>query len=631
MCGISGYISPHSFDGSASRASLQHRGPDSSGEYRETIAGKKVCLQHTRLSIIDLSNAGHQPMISNDGTCVIIYNGEVYNFKELKSRFLKGYRFNSQTDTEVILCLYQKLGISFVKELNGDFAIALLDKANSKFYLIRDHFGVKPLYYFIKNGDLFFGSEIKSILAYGINPEMDEEALENYFVFKYSPQSNTLFKNIRRLPPSHFLELDISNGHHSLSKYWAISKIVLPESYSRRKEELYSLIEDAVKIRLMSDVPVGTFFSGGIDSSIIAWFLKDIPQITHYTARKTLVDLQKEGTTSDFHFAEMLSRIWGLNLIPVDISSSEANADLIDKTLWFSDDLIADGSQIPSWLITGEARKTSTVMLSGMGADELFFGYKGHQLAFLAKKFSNFPSFILNPVIHLLASLNQGKGIFKPYKRHLKQFGRYYSGFGKNRYGMFSVVGDYYNAVTLLNNPQHTAMNIFDSYFNNDEDIFDNLFRFDQENFLVKNLHYVDRMCMANSMEGRVPFLDCRIAEFAYSLPLDEKISPFGDTKRIMKDCFSPVLPKALIARRKAGFGMPLRSIFSSEKKVYELLDIGFFSGFNIINIDHIKRIIKNHIDGKEDNASLIYALISFRLWYEMWIKSDHRSFTSTN
>jgi asparagine synthase (glutamine-hydrolysing) len=627
MCGISGYISPHSYNDAASLASLGHRGPDSKGEYMDVVAGKKVCLQHTRLSIIDLSNAGHQPMITADGTCIIVYNGEVYNFKELKARFLKNCTFDSQTDTEVILCLYQKLGINFVKELNGDFAIAILDKNVSKLFLIRDHFGVKPLYYYFHNGDIFFGSEIKSILAYGVNPKMDEEALENYFVFKYTPQNNTLFKNIRRLPPSHYLELDIKSGRHTLSKYWAISKIVLPERYSQRKEELYSLIEDAVKIRLMSDVPVGTFFSGGIDSSIVAWFLKDIPRITHYTARKTLEDLHKEGTTSDFRFAEMLSRMWDLNLVPVDISSSEVKADLIDKTLWFSDDLIADGSQIPSWLITGEARNTSTVMLSGMGADELFFGYKGHQLAFLAKQLSNFPSFIINPGIHLLASFNQGKGILKPYKRHLKQFGRYYSGFGKNRYGMFSVVGDYGNAVSLFNNPRHTAMAIFDSYFNNSEDVFDNLFKFDQENFLVKNLHYVDRMCMANSMEGRVPFLDCRIAEYAYSLPLGEKISRFGDTKRILKESFSHFLPGSLIARRKAGFGMPLRSIFSSEWKVNELLDIDFFAGFRMFNIDHIKGIVKNHINGTEDNASLIYALISFRLWYKMWIEGGHRSF----
>jgi asparagine synthase (glutamine-hydrolysing) len=626
MCGISGYISRQTFNHFDAFGALRHRGPDSKGEYTDVIAGKQICLQHTRLSIIDLSKAGRQPMKTIDGKCIIIYNGEVYNFEALKKKHLQGYSFKSRTDTEVILYLYHKLGISFIKELNGDFAIALLDKAKSKFFLIRDHFGVKPLYYYYKDGDFIFGSEVKAILSYGIGAILDEEALENYFVFKYSPQDNTLFKEIKRLPPSHFLEFDIESGEWSLFKFWEVAKVDLAKNYSEKKEYLYHLVEDAVKIRLMSDVPVGTFFSGGIDSSIIAWFLKDIPQITHYTARKSSADLQKEGTTSDFHYAEMLANRWEMNLVPVDISSSEANIQLIDKTIWYSDDLIADGSQIPSWLITSEARKSSTVMLSGMGADEVFFGYKGHQLAFLAEKLSHLPGFMANPIIRFMGSLDQGKGLFKPYKRHLKQFGKYYSGFGKNRYGLFSVVGDYNNAVSLFINPQHSAMNIFDYYFNNDEDVFDNLFRFDKENFLVKNLHYVDRMCMANSMEGRVPFLDYRIVEFAYSLPVEEKLSKMGVTKRILKDSFSQVLPKTLIARRKAGFGMPLRSIFSSEPKVFDLLNLEFFHGFSHFNIDRIKAIIHNHATGKEDNASLIYALISFQQWHKIWIEGNRES-----
>lgn len=626
MCGISGYISANNFNNRRSLASLHHRGPDSNGEYTDLIAGKNICLQHSRLSIIDLSEAGNQPMITPDGNFVIIFNGEIYNFKELRSKYLRNYSFRSKTDTEVILYLYQELGIGFVKEMNGDFAFAILDKVRGKLFLARDHFGVKPLYYYDLKGDFIFGSEVKSILAYGIKPKMDEEGLENYFVFKYSPQDNTLYKGIKRLPPSHHLEFDLKTGTYSLINYWTISKIPLPESYSGRKEELYSLIEDAVRIRLMSDVPIGTFFSGGIDSSIIAWFLKNITQISHFTARKTQDDLHKEGTTSDFQFAEMLGTKWNLNLIPVDISSAEANADLIDKTLWFGDDLIADGSQIPSWLITEEARKTSTVMLSGMGADELFFGYKGHQLAFLSQMLSYTPSFLTNPVTHFMSSFNQGKGFFKPYKRHLKQFGKYYSGFGNNRYAMFSIVGDYNNAVSLFNKPQHTALSIFDSYFDNKEDIFDNIFRFDQQNFLVKNLNYVDRMCMANSTEGRVPFLDYRIAEFAYSLPVNEKISRFGKTKKILKDSFSDVLPRSLISRRKAAFGMPLRSIFSSEQKVFDLLKLDFFGSFSFFKAERLKTIVQNHVKGNEDNSALIYALISFQQWYKIWIEGEEKS-----
>jgi asparagine synthase (glutamine-hydrolysing) len=621
MCGISGYVSNNKIINSRSENVLFHRGPDAYGEYQANISQKNIYLKHSRLSIIDLTEAGRQPMVTNDGNYIIVYNGEIYNYEVLKDKYLKGYSFKSRTDTEVILNLYQKLGVGFVKELNGDFAIAIVDKAKSKIYLLRDHFGVKPLYYYAKNGNLIFGSEIKAILSYGIQAKLDLEKIENYFVFKYCPGNKTIFENILRVPPAHFLEMDIKSGIYTLTKYWEIVKKPLSSKYADRKEELYNLVKNAVEIRLMSDVPIGTFFSGGIDSSIIAWFLKDIPQITHYTARKTVKDLKKEGTTSDFHFAEYLSAKWNLNMIPVDISTSELNSSLIEKTLWYGDDLIADGSQIPSYLIANEARKKSTVMLSGMGADELFFGYKGHLLAFLSEKSLRLPSALVNPVVKYMTSLNPGRGFFKSYKRHLKQFGRYYSAFGKSRYGLFSIVGDYNNAVSLLNNPSDSSIHIFDNYFNNDEDIFDNLFRFEQENFLVKNLHYVDRMCMANSIEGRVPFLDYRIAEFAYSLPLNDKISLLGTSKKILKDSFTHVLPGSLVRRRKAGFGMPLRSIFSSEQKIFELLNLEFFGSFDYFNTDNIKRIIKNHTNGNEDNSALIYSLICFQFWHRIWIE----------
>jgi asparagine synthase (glutamine-hydrolysing) len=380
-------------------------------------------------------------------------------------------------------------------------------------------------------------------------------------------------------------------------------------------------LQDSVKMRLMSDVPVGTFFSGGIDSSIIAWFLKENHNITHYTARKEVKDLKKEGTTSDFEYAQLLAKQWKLNLVPIDISAGEANTELISKTLFYSDDLIADGSQIPSYLITREARKTSTVILSGMGADELFCGYKGHIMALLAQRLENLPGFINHPVGRLFRNFNPGKGSFKAYKRHLKQFGRYTTGYGKSRYALFSIVGDYENALSLFRQPENDSMQIFNEYFDNDQDVFDNLFRFELDNFLVKNLHYVDRMCMANSMEGRVPFLDKRIADFAYSIPRKYKISDTLTTKVILKDTFKDILPIDLIKRRKAGFGMPLRSILTSEERAYSLLDLEFFDGLNIVSVDSIKELVSNHALGKEDNSALLYALISFREWHRLWME----------
>ncbi len=619
MCGIIGIISKDYFILDKIDKTLHHRGPNDSGQYSTVIENKSILFFHNRLSIIDLTMAGHQPMISKDKETVLIYNGELYNYEELRKKYLSNVSFHSRTDTEVILELYEKFGINFVKELNGDFAMAILDKRLSRIYLIRDHFGVKPLYFASSKDQFIFGSEIKAILEAGVAPKLNSSGLSNYFVFKYSPLQETLFEGVNRLPPAHYLEFEIGSGEYSINRYWQVSKIELPNKNKELKQKLFELLKNAVEIRLMSDVPVGTFFSGGIDSSIIAYFLKNKGEITHYTARKSAIDLKKEGTTSDYHFASSLAKSWGLNLVPVDISSSEANPELINLIQYYSDDLIADGSQIPSYLISKEARKSSVVILSGMGADEIFCGYKGHQLALLADYMDSLPTILTRPVYKIFSKLDPGRGRFKAYKRHLKQFGRYHS-YGKAKYGLYSIVGDYQNAVSLLRNSDNSAMRIIQDYFDNENSVIDNLFHFDTDNFLVKNLHYVDRMCMANSMEGRVPFLDYRVVEFAFSLQKNNKISTFGTTKHLLKETFQEVLPKQLIHRRKAAFGMPLRSILSSRDKVNILLDFEFFYGLGHFSIENIQRVIDNHISGREDNSALIYALISFQFWYKKWI-----------
>lgn len=622
MCGISGYISDKKLNGALIAKTLNHRGPDDFGEYEDFIENKNIYLAHNRLSIIDLSEAGHQPMITEDKQCIIIYNGEIYNFEYLRNKYLKNVTFKSKSDTEVVLYLYYNLGIEFVKELNGDFAIAILDKRINKFFLIRDHVGVKPLYFANKDGCFIFGSEIKAILASGINFELNEDELLNYFVFKYTPMQETMFKHIHRLEQAHYLEFDITSNHFNVIKYWELSKKseYSSLSFSEAQKEFYNLMQDATNIRLMSDVPVGTFFSGGIDSSIIAYYLKNNKFITHYTAKKSETDIKKEGTTSDFSYAESLATKWNLNLIPIDIGKDEANYNLIKTTLYFSDDLIADGSQIPSYLITKAAKPTSTVMLSGMGADEIFLGYKNHQLHLLTKYFDKFPKFISNPLANFFSTLNQGKGRFKSYRRHLHHFGKYYGLPGKEKNGMFEIVGDYSNSASVLTKETDSSLNIFKKYFDNQNDVFDNSVRFELDNFLVKNLHYVDRMCMANGIEGRVPFLDRRIIEFAYSLPRKYKLNNHFEAKYILKKAYKNYLPHDLLFRRKAGFGMPLRSIFSSEENVYQLLSKDFFDSFDYFSLNDIQRMVKNHVSGKEDNSAIIYALISYQVWYQQWI-----------
>ena len=620
MCGIAGYVSMKGLDGPRMTESLHHRGPDFTGEYETQVGDRRVYLGSKRLSILDLSFAGAMPMFTEDRQVAIVYNGEVYNFKELKDRYLSNYTFKSKTDTEVILYLYDTFGIDFIEKLNGAFAIAIFDNRRSRLYLIRDRVGIKPLYYHFAGDNLVFGSEIKAILASGLSFSVEEAYVQRYFVFKYVPGNDTLFGNIKRLPPGHFLEYDIANHRLRKEAYWHLCPH--PEtavlSYSESQKILLDLLEDATKIRLIADVPVGNFLSGGLDSSTIACILRDKPQITHYCAKKTRQDLKKEGTTSDFDFADRLAREMRLNLMPIDIGSGVVTADVLRQILRYSDDLIADGSQIPAYLITEQARATSRVMLTGMGADELLLGYSGHLLTLLSLFFDKMPALASSPLTRLFHSLNQGKGLFKAYRRWLHKFGKYYH-YPGYKYGLFSIVGDYENSLSIYEHDPNNVTDYIARYFQDGADPFACLLHFETDNFLVKNLHYIDRMCMANSVEGRMPFLDHRIVEFAAGLPRSYKLSNLGRYKRILKDGTKGLVPGYIIKRRKAGFGMPLRSILSDRDRVDHLLDRSFFGDHSSFSLADIDRIIHNHISGKEDNSSIIFALISYQEWHKMY------------
>jgi asparagine synthase (glutamine-hydrolysing) len=613
MCGISGYFSSERLNVAQMLQSQQHRGPDHSSYFEEAVAGKTLCLAHNRLAILDLSDKGNQPMFSADKNIVIVFNGEIYNYAELKKKYCRGKQFFSGTDTEVILELYRQRGISCIKELNGDFAIVLYDKKIGKLFLVRDRAGVKPLYYYEDEGNFVFGSEIKSIIASGIRPVLNEDEVLNYFVFKYSPQNRTLFKNVLRLPPAAILEYDLNKSSFNISSYWKPEKSQ-PLSYKTAQERIFHLVEESTKMRLISDVPVGNFLSGGLDSSIIAYFLKERKDIIHYCARKSDKDLEKEGTTSDYYYAEKLAADWKLHLETAPIGYGEANREMIGKTLFYGDDLVADGSQIPSWLITKTASQKSRVILSGMGADELFLGYAGHMLTLLSSQYlSKFPSFLVNQ----LSKVNQGKGKALAYRRYIHKLGKYHS-LPSYKYALFNVVGDFDNSASVYSGDKEACINIFNSYFDNTNHIFDNVFHFEMENFLVKNLNYSDRMSMANSVECRVPFLDHRIIELAYNLPVNYKLSAKGQFKKILKDAFRRQIPDYVTKRRKAGFGMPLRSIFMDSNRVYSLLDRGFFANFKKFSVENIERIVERHVRGEEDNSSIIYALISFQEWYKL-------------
>jgi asparagine synthase (glutamine-hydrolysing) len=625
MCGITGYISSQPIDGSAMTCVMAHRGPDSWGTYAWDIADRRVFFGHRRLSIVDLSDAGRQPMMNEDESVILNYNGEIYNFEALRTQYLAGQSFTSRTDTEVILQLYLALGPDFVRVLNGDFAIAILDKRSQKLHLYRDRFGIKPLYLY-NSGEVFaFSSEIKSFVAAGLKLTRSDIALQRYFVFKYVPQQETLYREVTRLEPGTYVTRDVVTGRTAQTRYWSMQKdpAVARMSYRDAAVRVRELISDAVQCRLMGDVPVGTFFSGGLDSSIVAYHVRNNPNIRHYCARKSEADLRREGTTSDHVHASRLAEQWNLKLSVIDVGDSEASPELVRLTSYYSDDLIADGSQIPSYLICRAASAQSRVILSGMGADEIFYGYAGHLLTLMALYFDRLPAAVSRNIAHALGGIASGRGALVAYRRWLRKFGRYYAN-PTLRYSGFTIVGDVDNALDLCTLDPENVTSIITEAFPAGRDPFESLTAFELENFLVKNLHYVDRTAMASSVEARVPYLDHRLVEFALSLPREYRLSNAGQTKRLLKTAYHDQLPAHVRRRRKAGFGMPLRSIFMNSGKMRQLLDMDFLASIPIIRVDRIPRLIANHTAGIEDNSAILYALISFQEWSRLQDSGFH-------
>jgi len=606
MCGIVGFIGKDLSKLRLNDAlnSLSHRGPDFGDSFQEWVGNRCLYFGHRRLSIIDLSNDGNQPM--HEDSHSIIFNGEIYNFQELKQSYLSDKSFHSKSDTEVVLKLYTKFGVDFVKHLKGDFAIAIFDRKLGKLFLVRDRLGVKPLYVYESGDDFAFASEIKAFKAAGLKLTNRPDGLAKFLVYKYSPVQETLYTEVRRLAPATILEIDLHSGRQVESKYWELRGEVEPfrGSFDDAKYELRERLGAAIQSRLIADVPIANYLSGGLDSSIIAYHLRG-KEFTHYCAIKNEEDLRAEGTTSDGTFAQQLAKDWGLNLETIPIGLDQLTPDLIKRSIQSCDDLIADGSIIPAMLIAERAAQKHRVVLSGMGADELFLGYNGHFLLKLTQMASAVPGFkgIASP---LLQKVNAGKGPFKAYRRYLQKWG---NNLGKDyQAARFSVVGDVDSALGLLKQKPELDQ-IFPAF---EADDFDSLFDFEMDNFLVKNLHYLDGSSMAFGLESRVPYLDHEFVSFAASLPVEFKLDSQFRSKKILKAAYEDVLPKNITKRRKAGFGMPLRSLLSKREVLDQLLNYEVLEGLGQLNMDKLRELEEAHISGKQDQSALIYALVVY-------------------
>ena len=643
MCGICGKISYGSkiVDESLLRRmcrSLAYRGPNDEGVFVSSNSksqGSKiqVGLGHTRLSVIDLSDAGHQPMCNEEETIWLVYNGEVYNFKEIRAELeAKGHRFRSNTDSEVIIHLYEEEGIDCLKRFNGMFAFCIWDECLQKLWLCRDRLGIKPLVYYWDGESLIFSSEIKGILCdHDVVKEIDWTALELYLTFNYIPAPKTIFKNIRKLEAGHYLLAERKTV--VTRKYWNINTDVIhlqnkPGKSCERidfyKENLYKLMENAVQKMLISDVQLGAFLSGGIDSSIIVGLMarnserpvktfsigyKDMP---YFDETRYSREVARFNKTEHYEFR--------LNYKDI--------LDSIPAVLETLDEPFADSSAVPTYVVSQETKRHVTVALAGDGADELFAGYRMYQGEFLAKYYSLLPSAlkekVIEPFISILPDSRDKK--HSEYIRRFKKFTRGMSGSLAERfYGWQEIFPTDIRRRLIKHHLRdkisfQTGQGIISQKLN--EFAGDNINRMlyvDVKTSLPGDmLTKVDLMSMRNSLEVRVPFLDHEVVEFAFEMEGNVKLKGLK-RKYILMETFKDILPPMLHNRSKRGFEMPIGVWLRTELKflIDDFLSRDFINKQAIFEYEVIDCLIERHLSKKMDTSWQLWNLIVFQHWFK--------------
>tara|TARA_B100001287_G_scaffold117586_1_gene98933 strand:- start:12737 stop:14596 length:1860 start_codon:yes stop_codon:yes gene_type:complete len=576
MCGIVGFISfnkpiIHSTNHlNAALKRLSKRGPNAQGIYND-----KYCeLGHTRLSIIDTTSKANQPMSDSSNRYTIVFNGEIYNYKELKKELEgKSIVFETNSDTEVLLYGLINFGKDFILKLNGFFSFCFYDKFNKSFLLARDRFGIKPLIYLKTHEELIFASELKAILAYDIKKEVDHQAIAQYFRHTYVPAPRTILKSCKKLLPGHYLE--IKAGVQTIKKYYSYYPVKQSEdNYLTAQSKIKELFHQSVKRRLVSDVPLGTFLSGGVDSSIVSAIAKDYKKDLNTFS----LGFPDEPLFDESKFAQKVAKHINSNHHCFEVTNKELYQNLED-ILDYIDEPIADSSAINVFILSKQTKQKVTVSLSGDGADELFSGYNKHQAlyfsiqnTFLNKAFKHFGGFTkLFPSSRYSKVGNLGRQIEKLYSGLNKEVSERYL--------------DWASFMDIELVKKLTDENIENNYLkieSDEMDIFNNFLYYDF-NLVLENdmLRKVDLMSMANSLEVRTPFLDHELVQYVFTLPSIFKIDK-KNKKKILKDTFRNRLPDELFDRKKHGFEVPLKKWFDKEMKLF--LEENIFKNNPLIN-----------------------------------------------
>ncbi len=628
MCGLAGFVD---FNKKSTSKNLQdmtdvlhHRGPDDSGYsfYQNQFAN--IGLGHRRLSILDLSKHGHQPMLFEG--LEIVYNGEVYNFNEIKKELEKyNYKFESDSDTEVIMKAYHKWGIKSVDKFNGMFAISIYDKKNESLILIRDRAGVKPLYWYWEDDLLLFASELKSFhKSPFFKKQIDMNALSLYLQYGYILQPHTIFEKTYKLKAGHYLNIDLKTKNIQEYKYWDVldfyNKPKLTIDYEEASDELENLLKSSFEYRMVSDVPVGVFLSGGYDSSAVTALL----QSERTEKLKTFTIGFNEKSFNEAHYAKQVANHLGTDHTEYYCTQKEASS-IIPTLADIYDEPFADSSAIPTILVSQIAKKEVTVALSADGGDEAFAGYGKYSRSFKYLEFLNKNSTYQNvlkvglPLI--IKSQLLGEDRAKTIERVLATLKK------QEQESILKIMRHWDDDFTnkLLRHKITEPYTYFDenNKFSNHNDSLDKMLGIDYKTYMVDDvLTKVDRATMSVSLEGREPLLDHRIIEFSATLPSKYKLNN-GNKKDILKNIVHKYIPKAIMDRPKMGFGVPLHEWFRSE--LTELLNYYLcprrLEKENIFNIQEIEKIKEAYLAEplNQNMANSLWKIIIFEMWYEQW------------
>lgn len=577
MCGICGIIGPTASHPESRdivekmMATLSHRGPDDQGK----VIGANFVFGHTRLAIIDLEY-GAQPMQSEDGQVTVIFNGEIYNYMELRQELIQqGIRFRTFSDTEVILKLYQLLGPDCVHKFNGMFAFAIYDQSKKMFLAARDHFGIKPFYYAtLPDNSLIFASEIKALFHHpDIKPVVNHQALNQYFTFQFCLEDKTLFQNIHKLEPATYLVLQENGKNLQKTRYWGLEYTI--DTHHTEEyfvDKLLLLLQDSIRGQLRSDVPLGAYLSGGLDSSTVT----TLASSRHGSGLKSFTGKFLEGPAYDeSHFARIVAEENNCMYHEI-VPTAQDFVELLPKLIYHMDEPAAGPGLFPQYLVSKLANKHVTVVLGGQGGDEIFGGYARYQVAYLEQclKGSIFETQEEGSHIVTLESIIPNLPLLKQYIPMIKQFWQQgvFEPMDRRYFRLVDRSHDLQQVLhpdLLESYDREEVFEQFQSFFNHTDtkSYFNKMTHFDQQTLLPALLQVEDRMSMAVSLESRVPLLDYRIAELVASMPPTLKFKG-GKTKYILKKAMAVLLPKAILERKdKMGFPVPLNEWWGGPAK----------------------------------------------------------------